>query len=476
MSRGAPSLRRAVIAALAVTVVLFAFGSASVPALLDFGRPTRWIALFALCGLAFVQAGVVKPTWPGRFMILAGLLGAALVALALLSAAWSITPRLTLERGATLLVLLVTAWSLAYAVSADPDLWARLLEAILVGAAVVCLLGLVVLAVAPHDAVQWATPGTPARYRGLGQNPNTVPMLAAIAVPIALWVAVRSRTTFERGGSVAALALFFGTIATSNSRGALIAAVAALVALSLVAYRAWTLRLVPVAAAVVLVAVGAAAVKALPTAAYPTSSQLSGGSGGSGGKVSPSNLIPQPPFFPGPLYDELGRPRLSNPYGPGRDLVGSSGRGAAWEGAFHLGETRPVLGYGFGTEERVFVDRYYTFQGSRPENSFLGLFLQLGALGVLLLVALLVTLAAATVSVLRVRGERLPLAGACVGVIVAGFVLAGVQSYVYSVGNIASVSFWVAAFLLTVAATPPAEPVAEPFPRVVAETVGRGAR
>ena len=63
-----------------------------------------------------------------------------------------------------------------------------------------------------------------------------------------------------------------------------------------------------------------------------------------------------------PLDDDIGRPL------PGggqptvrRSFLGSSGRIEAWKGALRQAEQRPLLGYGFGTESRVFVDRYYTF-------------------------------------------------------------------------------------------------------------------
>ena len=42
---------------------------------------------------------------------------------------------------------------------------------------------------------------------------------------------------------------------------------------------------------------------------------------------------------------------------------------------------RPIAGYGFGTEDTVFVDRFYSFDGGFVENTYLGLFLQLGAAG-----------------------------------------------------------------------------------------------
>ena len=45
----------------------------------------------------------------------------------------------------------------------------------------------------------------------------------------------------------------------------------------------------------------------------------------------------------------------------------SSGRTQAWRGAIGQAEQRPVVGYGFGTESRVFIDRWSGFVGSVPE-------------------------------------------------------------------------------------------------------------
>ena len=159
-------------------------------------------------------------------------------------------------------------------------------------------------------------------------------------------------------------------------------------------------------------------------------------------------------YNPGALINEVGRPLYNVSGIVVRHEIGTSGRLQAWEGALHQGDQRPLLGFGFGTEERVFVDRYYTFEGSRPENSYLGLYLQLGAVGLLLLLAGWYILLSAYVAILRgAPAVDRSVASVCAGVVCAGLLLTIVQSYVYSVGNIASVSFWICAFLLTISVT-----------------------
>jgi hypothetical protein len=100
-----------------------------------------------------------------------------------------------------------------------------------------------------------------------------------------------------------------------------------------------------------------------------------------------------------------------------------------------------VAGYGFGTESRVFVDRYYSFEGGVPENSYIGMFLQLGAVGVGVFVALLASLVVAGGRAL-VPAERQArvLAATCGAVLLVGLALGLFQSYLYAAGNNATLS------------------------------------
>jgi lipopolysaccharide export system protein LptA len=93
--------------------------------------------------------------------------------------------------------------------------------------------------------------------------------------------------------------------------------------------------------------------------------------------------------------DDVGQPPCGETLDDvGRGAIVSSGRTDVWRGALSQAAERPVVGYGFGTEDRVFVERYTFFQGDYVENSYLGLLLQLGAAGLALLVALLAAAAA----------------------------------------------------------------------------------
>lgn len=398
----------------AATIVVFSLGSSSVPDVVGVGRWLRWVLLGVLLAVSLAYALVQQPVRPPSRAPL--VLAAALVVLAAASALWSVAPGLTLQRAASLAVLVAASWALARASAGRPRVIESLVLGVLAGVGLVAAAGLIVLAVEPGYAVQWANHlDTPWRYRGLGQNPNTVPMLAALGLPLAGWLALGRGEGRRRLAGWVLLLLFYGTIATAGSRGAIVAGFAALLLLILTLKRSWSRRLGLIA----LVAVAFAGSQAVNQARTPE---------------------PLPP---------QGAERVVVQ----RAITASNGRWAAWQGAFHAGSARPVFGHGFGTEERVFVNRYFPFQGNRAENSYLGLYLQLGAAGVALFVALALTLAAVALRGLsRLGGRERGLLAAAAASFLAGLCLAVFQSYVYSVGNIATVSFWTIGFLVAAAA------------------------
>src|SRR5207248_8492153 len=112
-------------------------------------------------------------------------------------------------------------------------------------------------------------------------------------------------------------------------------------------------------------------------------------------------------------------------------------------GAIHQAEDRLVAGYGFGTEVRVFVDRYAAFDSDLVENSYIGAALQLGIAGLVLLLAVVL---AALGSFARAPSRGIRTAGA--GAAAAALVVAITQSYLFSVGNIGTATAWICLFLV----------------------------
>jgi O-antigen ligase len=331
-----------------------------------------------------------------------------------------------LERGVSVVLAVSTAFLLGYAAEVRPGLTRLLLAGGLAGAIVVAVGGLLVYAFAPADAVQRALPGVPPRWRGLGENPNTISLLAAVGIGGAVWFAATSRRW--RAIWVAGAAGLALTILASGSRGALVAGVCGTVAAAASLSPRPGQRLGLTAATIAAAVIGVVAVDAIAKpGTYATGAQ------------SPV------PITKPPSGSEPGKAGTPRPPARSFASVGSSGRIDAWRLAFHIGNGRPVLGYGFGTEETVFgPPRFQNFQGRRPENSFLGLYLQLGIAGVLLLVGACFTIA---VSVLVAFRRRVAEAPALAGMLVGAAALLLVESYVYSVGNVATMIFWIGAML-----------------------------
>jgi O-antigen ligase len=430
---------RATQAALATTIVLVVFGSSGEHDLRAIGSPLRWVAL-ALLAISAIVWAAGQGVRSRRFR-LAELFALMLCTVSVASAAWSIVPRISLERSCTFLVVLVAASAVAAASSGVAGGSERTAATIVFATVGICLAGVVVYAVNPAIGAQAAAPGIAFRFSGLGENPNTIPMLATVAVPLAAWLAfVRSR----RGRVLACLALvvFAAEIIASGSRGAIVGAVAAaavLVAALPVRGRKRALL------ALVALLVCAMLVLGNRLIQNATALPLRAASATAGARETP---LPRPilPAF----VDERGTLSFQ-----GRALIGNDGRLGAWQEALDEGDARPLTGFGFGTEQEAFVDRLAQFHASRPENSYFGLYLELGTAGALLFLAFGIGIA---VGVFRARlleshARRAAVAGASAGV-ASGYGLAFGQSFVYAAGNIAMLSFWVVAFLALALAAP----------------------
>jgi hypothetical protein len=412
----------------AATIFAVSLASSSVGELILVGRPARWVMLGALCAASVAAALLVARS---LLPLLAYALPFGLLLVAYDSTGWSVDPSLTARRATAFGVLLAAGAALASLAAARPEVERAVLLGILLGATALALGGLAVLAFAHGDAVQAADTQSPARYQGLGGNPNTAAMLLALGVPLALWLVLETRPLVIRVLAGAALALLAGSVVASGSRGALIAAlVGALVLVGSVARG--RRRLVLAAATAAAFGLGVW-ITQLPKP-LPRPVHLAAVSTPPRAAVEPNaeRVLP--------LSQEIGAENGAHP-SIRRRLLGSSGRSQAWAGALHTWERRPVAGYGFGTEERAFVDRYYFFDAGLPENSYIGTLLQLGLVGLALLVA------AALWALARFR-----LSPPAAALLAGGLVLGVTQSYLFAVGNDATIPVWLAWFMLAAAA------------------------
>lgn len=434
---------RAVQVSIAALILFTVLSQGSLLSWLETARRLRWLALFAFAALALTYAlsrGGIRRLGA----VHAG--AAALIGLALVSTAWSSFPRLTFERASALGVLFLACGAVAAGVNAPLGV-RRFVDAIVAGATAVGVGGLLVLAFDYERAVQPATSALAARYQGLGGGPNTAAMVLSVATPLAVYALVEARGLLARAAALGAVMLLLGSIVASGSRGALVGSFGGLLAFALLSPTTGRRRGVAAVGVVVLLVVAALLTRvpqpdpsapALPSAVEQPPKSFHG----------PRRAVPVPPPR---RSDDIGHP----PYGVAetskkpRTLFGSSGRAQAWGGALHLGAQRPVAGFGFGTEDHVFSDRYVDFNSNVPENSYIGLFLQLGTVGLVAFVGFVATILLPGLA--RLSSQPLAerrLVAACVGCVIAGLLLAAFQSYLYAVGNNATAAVWLCAFLL----------------------------
>lgn len=459
-------------------IVLASFGSSSLDGLRSIGSPGRWVALVALAALGAAGVAALLRRSDGSPLRLPDgrpyVVTLLLLGLMLVSAAWSVDGAITVKRAVSFGLAVGATGALGIVAATRPALGGRLLLAVPVAAVLICLAGVVYLIADSEAANQTGVSGSLGRFRGIGENPNTVPILCTIALPLA----ARACTAGPRSRRVLAILatlLLYGQIVYSGSRGALLGGLVGLVVTTALWPAPWRHRAV-VAAGILAAYVGLFAVAyqaaggigttatsltakvaaAVPVAAPAGSSRLLRRLSAVGrGKDSDSTVpsippLAQSPAYAGELEEELGQRSSS-----GRSLFGTSGRSAAWSGAISQGNQRPLLGFGFGTEEQVFFDRYFNFQGGHAESSYVGMYLQLGAAGLALLFALIVVLGTAAVRTARSAvGEGAVLGAAAAGAVAGGFVQALVQSFVYSAGNVGTVALWMAVFALAAAAAP----------------------
>jgi O-antigen ligase len=448
--RASRPLDAAVTVGLVVLVVTFAAASSSLSDVVHAMRPARWVVLAAFCVLAVLQALVYGSQ--GRLASFTPAVGAAFVALALVSAAWSVGAAATLGRGAAFAVVLITAVALAHTAAASQERLEQMLAAVFAGAALVGLAGAFVLALHYDAAVLPSLGGSPPRYQGFGGNPNTVPLLAAVVLPIGVWWFTVVRGALRRAAVGLGIAVLFLTIVFADSRGALVASFVGLIPVVLgLAGRRRAL-----AAMAVLVAVYAAGIGLgrLPHGTpLPGPLEIEGVASAAVSDDSDLACVGLPP-------DRSGQPPCGSSIEvPPRSLIGDSGRLAAWRQALGQVAERPLVGYGFGSESDVFANRVYGFTSAYAESSYVGVALQLGVVGSVLSLVLLV-LVLARLRFLRSSSDDLrgP-AGAAGGALLAGVLLAGVQSYLYAAGGIATPVFWITAFLFVAATAARVGPV-----------------
>lgn len=316
------------------------------------------------------------------------------IVLAAASAMYSEAPGLTIRRVVPLIVLyMAVMWSgWSHAENAGDE---SVVDQLLLGAAVVCVASWILLLFRPDEML------TEGRLRGIVGVPNWLALLIALVLPLAVWRALVRRRASDR----LVLAVVIIGLLMTGTRGAVIAAA---IGTSYVLWQAHSrLRWVPV---IVLSGYGLLLLNA---------ASLNG------------------------TWLDVNYFRLAS-------VATGSGRFQPWLTMVNIIGQRPLLGYGFGTEELILNRNAvlpYELSGLHIHDSFLGLAQQTGLIG---MTAFFVPLFILAGRELRFNGID---AGPSLRVALIGSMLVGLvecisESWIYSTGNPGTLPFWLVLMLL----------------------------
>ncbi len=166
--------------------------------------------------------------------------------------------------------------------------------------------------------------------------------------------------------------------------------------------------------------------------------------------VVPSDVVPTEVVKAAKtIYERLGELDDRNSL---ENYVTLSGRVDKWAYGARYFLEKPLLGFGFGTEDRLFAHHGeppndYVYSGRYFHNSFLGMALQLGLVG-----AALFFLPLGTMIITEHRHPNITQCGqahdALLGVVLAGLTSSVFSSWLYSMGNAGAYPFWMCVMLL----------------------------
>lgn len=321
---------------------------------------------------------------------------AGLVLLSEVSAIWSPEPFLTLQRSTGLALLLGAAFLFGSSASAR-ELKDALRLSVL-GVSLVMVVGLLLVMTGMGTA--YTSDGS--RFRGILVNPNSVGLTVALSLPLALsyWSEAKTSVRLLWGGVLGVLVL---SLLLSRSRGGVVSVVVGF-AVFLLKEPLRTRTKVLLAGCMVVVATASA-------------------------------FMIAPELQPAAVREVVGR--LA---GEGETSSGS-GRLESWVLALDTWAERPLSGWGFGTSESVFGPRAIAIQdvfvGESPHNVFVQVLLELGPLGLMLV---LTALALIVRTMIRLPPTRLS-AGLC-GSLAAAMVSQFTEGGFIAAGSLMAFLFW----------------------------------
>jgi O-antigen ligase len=313
---------------------------------------------------------------------------------AFLSVVYSPFPSLTLERSTTVLVLYISVfwiiWKYAYEQSPEKVVYLMLNVIKLI-----LIFSFLMIFIFPHRVF------LSGRFEGVLQNPNSLGITCAIFLPLMLWQFLETK---KRGSLFFFFLMLIGLL-LSASRNSINASV---IALGYFIYMR--------------------SMKNKPLILF-----------------SSLSFILMLVWFMQTLAKEF-----FHVYYRVESISSIGGRIDLWPAALNLITLKPIFGYGFGVEERILYLKNAMLNnqpGSFVHNSYLGMLLQLGIIGLaIFFIPLFVLLLK---ELFARRDAPVPfLRHALRASFMAGLLCSIFESWVYSVGNAQAFPFWIMVMLL----------------------------
>jgi exopolysaccharide production protein ExoQ len=375
-----------------LTALCLMLGQSRLNSVIPFMADLRWVffALFSFHVLGDMLKGRAVRGFR-NFDILVGIF----ISYALASVMYSPYKDLTLERTATVFFLYISVfWVIwKYTYNEGPE---KVVNLVLWALKIILIFSYLLIFVSPDESFMSG------RFRGLFQNPNSTGLICAILLPLSLW------RLFEHKNNITLLLflLMIVSLFLSGSRGSL---QAALVSLGYFIYtRQKRYRPLVFFASLTFILILFWIIETIATAYFRT-------------------------YIRADSIPELG------------------GRLQIWQVAVSLIKESPIFGHGFGVENKIFAlkfsSRIAKSQISYVHNSYLGMLIQLGIVGVILFYLPLFLLLFNELT-RKKTSDVSSLHLALRSSLIAGLLCCLYESWIYSVGNSQAFPFWVTVMLL----------------------------
>ncbi len=317
-----------------------------------------------------------------------------------LSSFYSIDPALTINRSATFLLLYLSVFWVIYPTVDSEEKAEEIINVILYATSIPFFFSLIILLSSFSSFLLIG------RFRGYFDNPNTIGSISAMLCPLLIWKAIDKKSTFGK----IFLAVMLPTLFLSGSRSGLLGALLGSLFYFFNTKKEYRIPVTLIGAIIIVLILTL---------------------GGIGERVIDSTSS----------YLRLGTEETKSEEAL-KDL--SSGRTENWDKMILLLREKPLLGYGYGTEDMLL--NYYNISvastGKTAHNAFLGIAVQMGIPGFLLFFSPLIY-------ILLMPIKTKEKTTYCItGMVIGGLVSGLFESWMYSVGSAFAFSFWIGIAIL----------------------------